>query len=563
MMKKKTIMILFIAMLLTQVLVLEPALSKVALNEDDNPSIQSAEKPIIPSLTVDAPSGTEKIKANIFEGSDCELSSGDGSPIGFNPWGSGFITANHSYQDDVNSGSYGAYYSSRGTSQFSASMSRNRYLLYIPERSYFDEKITLDFWYNAKANPDFTSGGEIYFYFYLNTDAGTRYIYYYLSRQNSIPGNSSTYGRYDLRGSLNTWTNVVRNLTEDFEQVFAGLDLSQSYVRHIYFSVSSPPNPTGDTILLFDDVSLTNDTSFEYIATNGDFEYGDSTYWNDYNSGPGSVYVTEDDYTQGQRAMNITSYSPYSYSDSYVYAEKDIMVGWNSMAKGFQGEQPGDLVFTFDWKYSDTPGIGTQRSYFYLYAHNGSYDVSLNFFLGDENDLVPYSNSSGSSYSNYYFKADGFGIRDTWHSFQLDFYVLMSSLGLSDLTAYYIGFYTECEDIEDGKVQLLVDDFQMITYPAGDPSFEVDYYYDPSDPILMWQTPNNPNYANLTTDAHTGDYAANLTSNSGYTNSYCWRNNFFPVTNNQYTDFWWRLDKLTDIGNPTSAKIRLELDDIY
>ena len=54
MIKRKTIMILFTAMLLTQVLVLQPTLSKVALNGNDTPSIQSAEKPIIPSLTIDA-----------------------------------------------------------------------------------------------------------------------------------------------------------------------------------------------------------------------------------------------------------------------------------------------------------------------------------------------------------------------------------------------------------------------------------------------------------------------------------------------------------------------------
>jgi len=258
--------------------------------------------------------------------------------------------------------------------------------------------------------------------------------------------------------------------------------------------------------------------------------------------------------------MNITCYSPYSYSNSYIYAEKAIMIGWNSMAKGYPVEQPGDLVFSFDWKYSDTPGIGRQRSYFYLYAHNGTYDISLNFFLGDENDVIPYSNSSGSTYSNYYFKADGFGIRDTWHSFQLDYYAMLSSLGLSDSTAYYIGYSTSCEDVEDGKVQVLVDDFQMITYPAGDPSFEVDYYYDPTDPILMWNTPNNPNYANLTTDAHTGNYAANISSYSGLTYAYCSRNFYFPVEANQFTDFWWRLDKMTSLGNVAYSTIELEFN---
>lgn len=83
-------------MLLTQVLVLQPALSKYALNGNDTLSIQSAEKPIIPSLTIDAPSGTEKIKANIFKDGDCEITSGDGSPRGFYGWGSGYNTVNHS-----------------------------------------------------------------------------------------------------------------------------------------------------------------------------------------------------------------------------------------------------------------------------------------------------------------------------------------------------------------------------------------------------------------------------------------------------------------------------------
>ena len=85
MMKRKTIMILFTAMLLTQVLVLQPTLSKVALNGKNNLSIQSAEKPIIPSLTKDAPTGTEKIKANVFEGGDCEESAG-GIPFVLRSW---------------------------------------------------------------------------------------------------------------------------------------------------------------------------------------------------------------------------------------------------------------------------------------------------------------------------------------------------------------------------------------------------------------------------------------------------------------------------------------------
>jgi len=562
MFKRKTIIILFTAVLLTQVLVIQPTLSKEVLSEDTPLAKKSLEKPIIRSLTPDAPGGTEKIKANVLEDGDCEEVKSNGEPEGFYGYGSAYTTANHSYQDEVHAGSYGAFYSAKGTEQYSSYLSRSKYMLYISERSYLDEKITMDFWYNAKANPDIATGGDIFFYLRISTNLGYYYIYYYLSRQSGLPSNQSTYAYFDLRGSLNTWTNIVRNVTEDFEAVFAGPDLSQSYIYYLYFVINSPSNPTGDTILLFDDVSITNDTTFEYTL-NGDFEAGNSNYWGDTSSGPASLYTTEDDYTQGQRAMNMTAFSPTSTSSSYLYAEKYIAIGWNSIPKGQIADQPGDLTFSFDWKYSDNPGVGSQEAYFYIYSYNGTFESYYQFFLGDESDLMLYSNNSGASYASYWFKADGFGSRDTWNNFHFDYYTLASSLGLENLVAYSVGYYMICNNAEDAKVQVLVDDFQMITHPAGDPSFEGQIQYLPSDPIQLWNTPNIPNYANLTTDAHTGNYAANLTANSGYVGPYCYRDTFLPVTNNQYTDFWWRLDKMTNISNPANANIELELGGSY
>ncbi len=563
MIKRKTIMILFTTILLTQVLILQPTTSNSILNKDTNSSIQSVQKPITGSLQKDAPGGTEIIKDNVMQYSDFEVADSDGGSLAFYEWGTGYGVANHSYQDEVISGSYGAYYSTRGTDQYSSYFSRSRYLGYKSQRAYLNEDINMNFKYNAKANPNFAQGAEILIYIRFNSNLGNYYLYYYLSRVSGLPTNGTTNGYYDIRGSLNTWYTVSRNLTEDFTEVFSGPDLSQTYPIYHYFIITSPKNPSGDTILLFDDVSYTNETSFEYVLDlNGDFESGDSMYWNDYSTGPGSVYLTEADKTQGQKAMNMTIYMPNSDSESNIYADRDIYwSGWGDIPKGFYAEQIGDVVFNYDWKYSDTPGIGNQYAYFYITASNGTYDISIMFYLGDESDVISNSNSTYTTWAAYYIEANGFGIRDTWHNFHIDFNELLINLGYSSaFSVWYTGYYLYGYGVEDSTAQLLVDDYQLITNPVGDSSFEGEFFYSASDPILFWQTPSNPYYVNITTDVHSGNYAANLTSGSGINHAYCRRNMYMHIENNQFTDFWWRLDKITNTGTSAYSTIELEVN---
>ncbi len=552
-------------MLLTQVLVLQPTISKAALNSNSIPSIQSVEKPITSTLTIDSPGGTEKVKTNVFIDGGFEKVDPDGSPDAMYDSGSGYSQHNHSYQSEVYAGSYGAFISCRGTSQYSFYAQSNRYMAFISERSYLDEKITLDFWYNAKANPDYAQGADIYFRFWFSTNVGNHYLYYYLSRISGLPANTSQSAFIDVRGGLNSWTNIVRNVTYDFEDAFStGADLSLSYIYYTYFHATSVINPSGDTILLFDEVSITNDTGFNFMHLNGDFEDGDSNHWNDYSYGPGSVFRTDADFTEGNYAMNITATCPSSSSSGYASADKELYAGWGAIPKSSYVEQPGDLTFSFDWKYSDTPGIGTQNAYFYIHSQNNTYSSYIYIIQGDEDDDITggYSNYTlSSTYSYYYLESENLGSRDTWNTANIDYYSLMSSLNLTNLVPYYIGFSTHCNNYVNGKVQFLVDDLRVITYPAPDPSFEGNLYYDPSDPIMYWQTPSNPNYVNVTTDAYTGNWAANLSSYNGYTNVYCRKPTFLPVYyTNLYTDFYWRLDSMTDIGNLAYAEIRLEID---
>ncbi|MHA1171412.1 MAG: hypothetical protein ACTSQ3_04975, partial [Candidatus Heimdallarchaeota archaeon] len=386
---------------------------------------------------------------------------------------------------------------------------------------------------------------------------------YDLSRQNIYGTNGSQQGYYDLRAPLYTWTHVTRNVTDDLVQAVSLLpDLSTAYVRYFYMIVSSPNNPTGDTILLMDDVSFTNSTNFNYFADNGDFEDGDSNPWYDEGSGPGTVYLTEDDKTQGNSAMNMTAYSQYSFTRSYAYADKDMISGWFTMPKGYPVYQPGDLTISFDWKYSDMAnGLGQQTAYFYISAQNETFSVNYRYYLGDEHDVVPYSNYTTASYASYYFAAEGLGTRDVWNELTFDYYTLLSETNLTGLPLYYIGYYIEADDADDLTVQLLVDDFQFVTCPAGDTGFEGDFGFNPSDPIKLWATSMNDNYVNITTDAYSGNFAANVSSYTGSGDRYCYRRTFFPITNNLFTDFWWRLDKLSSSGGTAYSHIRLQLDD--
>jgi hypothetical protein len=100
------------------------------------------------------------------------------------------------------------------------------------------------------------------------------------------------------------------------------------------------------------------------------------------------------------------------------------------------------------------------------------------------------------------------------------------------------------------------------SYPAGDPGFEADWHWTSSDPIIHWADSGaGYPYINITTDSHSGNYAANLTTWNG-PNTYAYRSMFVPLDESIYTDFWWRLDYLN--GNPyTISYVRLTFEGGY
>lgn len=525
-------------------------------------NIQRNDSPSQSSLVANAPyGGVEIIKSNVLRDPGFEEDDGSGGPSEFSGYGTASVIIDSAYTTEVYAGSYGAYMRVEGTEQYSEYATNDRYLPSIPERSYMNELIDLDFWYNCKANPDLSTTGQVYLYFQIMSDIGNIYMYYFLSA-NTVPGaNTTYYGYYDVRGSLDSWININRNFTHDFISAFPTRVLSQSYIRTIYFTCSSPEEPTGAIELLVDEVSITNDTSFDYLADNGDFEDGDSYPWDTQRSDPGSIYVTKDDYSLGTQSMNITSYSPTTSAYCDASADLNLYSDWNSIPKGYFAQQLDDIVIEFDWKYSDTLA-GEEFAYVYILLANTTFSCGFFYFLGSNNDDIPsgYLNYTQPTYINNFRLADDFDVRDTWNHFSIDIYNEMQLFSLVNLATYYIGFTTRA-DGPNSKVQLLVDECKVITYPTGDPSFENSFIWLDTNPITAWTTPNNDDHVNITSDAFSGNYAANLTSHSGNTNVYCRRDMHLPVENNLFTDFMWRLDELTDISQWAYAQIRLILDD--
>lgn len=501
--------------------------------------------------------GEEYLKSNIIPDGGFYEENSNGGPTEFYYGGSAYSTINSSYQDVVHGGSYSAYMGAKGTSQFSESAPNNQG---IASGTRLNESISVDFWYNPYTNPDFNEGGEIYSYIRFYTGTTNVYIYYYFSRFSPISPNS-TYGYYDMRGSLSSWFHFSRNVTEDYEEAI-GPVTPDIEIRTVYFRSHSPYEATGFTELIIDDVSVTNNTAYEYFQ-NGDFESGDGSYWSNYDQGPASATITQSDYTEGTSALDLQAAAYYDTGSSSVYCERTTTVGWSYFPKSYQAIQPGDVMINFDWKYSDTfNGGSNQYAQFYIMGNNGSFSYYFYYYLGQETDTVTSSNYTASTYEYRYYAADGFGTRDTWQRFSLDLYELSVLEDMLEMPITTVGFRVNAGNEENSTTQLLIDDFDLTTYPTGDPSFELDYDWHTNDPVIGWNNEGNHQYTNITSNAHSGNYAANVSSYNSHGSSQVYRSMYLPIESNLYTDFWWKLDQITSHTN-NYATVELELNDTY
>jgi hypothetical protein len=255
------------------------------------------------------------------------------------------------------------------------------------------------------------------------------------------------------------------------------------------------------------------------------------------------------------KGANITSYS-YQEGLSASTSLNSYWSDYYDIPIGYYTKESGDFVIDFDWKYTDTLNGGVEQyATFYLYATNGTYSISLYWFLGDENDSPNYSSFNSSSYAYYYETAIGFGVRDTWQHFSFDLYNYMIAKGFENYSITQASFNVNSGYEANSTVTLLVDDFQAKTYPTGDPTFEEDWYETVTQPYTSWGDSDDYPYNSITADAHTGNRAANVTSYGGAGNVYAYKSMSLAIEENYYTDFWWRLDQIP--GNDYSYALFL------
>ncbi|MEE9572527.1 MAG: hypothetical protein V3W20_05745, partial [Candidatus Neomarinimicrobiota bacterium] len=422
-------------------------------------------------LEINAVSGVENVKSNVIRDGGFEEDDSYDGPEHFSYWGTGYEISNASYQDDVHSGSYGMLYSIQGTDQQSSNTYLSRSLTNIPERVYLDQDISLDMWFKVKSNPDFASNAYSNMYLRIYTGSQNYYLYYYFSRSSALPSNSTNVCYYDVREPVGSWVNLQRNLTRDFEAGFPSVPITSSfYATAIYFRAYSIINPTGHIEMLIDDVSIKNSTAFDFLHVNGDFEDGNGNQWQSFRRGPSSVKLSDDDYTEGSSSLNITASAFYEGGSSYGYCEQDIVSNWGVAPDAFYPTESGAVTMDFDWKYSDTLNGGSnQEAFLYLYLENNTFSAYLYFMLGDDSDIIPFSNTTQPTYLYRYYKAPGFGNRDTWEHFSLDFYDIYQDENLQNIIPTYLGWQINAGNNANSTVQLLVDDLNIIADPLGDP----------------------------------------------------------------------------------------------
>lgn len=501
--------------------------------------------------------GEEQLKTNFNPNNGFEDTRADGGPEDYNYWGSAYQHTDDIYQGFTHSGSYSCLIQAEGTEQFSANAYLYRYIGGSPE-PFLQEDIEMSFWYFIFSNPDIASGGTQYLRirFYDSALSNSYYIYYYLST-NSISSNSSNYAYFNLNSTFSTWHYFQRDITSDFTAVF-GAPTATLYFQYMYFYATSPVNPTAICEYVLDDVSVENAATYDWCAANGDFDDGDGGYWSGYNRGISSIYQT-DDHTEGNHAINMTATTIMSGTTADTYIES-YWGNWDDPPLGIYANQPGDLVLNFDWKYNEYNADNNHHALFYLYGYNGSHDFGLYWFLGEDSDTVIWGNDTGPSYSYYYLSAEGFGTRDVWNTLSIDVYEYMQMFNITNMPFMYSGIQISTGSTPDARTELLIDNFNIITDPVGDPSFEEDWYYTVSNSISSWGQNAPDPYISFTADAHSGDTAANLSSYNSYGTARVYRDTHINVGDNLFSDFWWKLDDISATGN-NYAYVNLVLDD--
>ncbi len=395
--------------------------------------------------------------------------------------------------------------------------------------------IFLSFDWNVLEHPVYAVGGYVYVEVQTWDGASAYRNFFYTLSRSSTGSNGTIDATYYLNDTLNEWHSFNRNITDDYVEVWGAGDLSSSQrVVLVRLRTYSPAGTTGITRVAFDNVVLTDGIYSDWIG-NGDFETGDSTSW-DYSDGSMGYLEQSTDSTLGTYSMNMSvPLNTVGGGSVQVYRSLDY-------PGGYFASSPGMMYIDLDWKYNDSSaGGGNQYAYLELRFRNQTSYYYTYYYIGTQDNVLHSTNYT----TTHSFEIPGFGAKDVWHHSRFDVYDYVSSAGFYNVSLYQTSFYV-ANWAPGASVFLLVDDFQITTYPLGDPGFEEDWYNDGATPFAGWDQYNGGlDNIRRTTDAYQGSYACNL---SGvYLNTVgVYRDEDVPVNPNDTTRFAWRID---EIGN--------------
>jgi len=482
----------------------------------------------------DGPVPHEPLRLNVIENPSFEVEDpATSAPDGWVAQSSAYQYSDDMYTGTYKNGNYGGLIEGMGGKTSFA----NSYIRTTADTStaFMQPGISLSFNWYVIQNNDLSLGSTAHVYIQTTNSTGfNRYMYYYLSHGTQSLANQSNQARFLMNDTIGQWNNFDRNITEDYLAVFGPSDLSDdTYLYRLWFYSASPTTATDTLRYTIDDVLLYN-ASYSGWLPNGDFELGDGSEWSFYNTAMSYVEQSTES-THGTYSLNISQpVSPSGYGYGRLYMDFPL----NGV---YLGQEPGMNVISFDWMYNDTFGVGSaQYAYFRLLFQNVS-NYYIHLYLGQNGDAITNVNST----NNYHIELPGFGTRETWQHAEFDLYDLLSEFSFLGTHLVEIRFeFTN--SYSNAEMEILVDDFKMMTYPAADPGFEYDNYPGAVSPHLGWRGSGSTyDVFSKTTDAHSGNYANNMTTFDGE-DAIIWREFLYiEFDSGLFTDFWWRLDDVT------------------
>ncbi len=462
-----------------------------------------------------------------------------GEPDHWSVTAHGYSYVNYAYSP-AKEGSYAAEMLAEGTniSQSTSYMSQS----VDSYKYYLTELYTLSFWYNITNCPDLSDSSTRARVYISFSGPSYKRIYYELSYSDEIPPsyNSSSATYFNLNSSINVWNNLNRNVTYDFESRWG--DTTGYYIAYLRIEIHSPDNPTGMFEMLTDSFYLTNSTGY-HCEENGGYESNDSG-WSYSRRSPAIVGPTSD-CIEGNKALNISvaNVNPEGSRDSRV----SLSLSYNNPYYGYFPTSPGQVQIQFDWKGHDKDGGYGHKQYAEIVFYIQGPEVQqygyhyFHYILMESYNSFSFSNTT---YDTYYM-ASNFYNHDDWGNETIDLFTFVNDHDYENLYLRSININVYMGEEISSEIQLLIDNFRILSYPAGDPGFEQDWYE--SNHITSWYASvSNDNYINQTEGLFEGKYALNISSHSGGGSYYVYRSNiYFQITEDIGIDFWWRLQELS------------------